>query len=165
MASAQELPFPDATFDKVVCTEVLEHVPDDKRALSEMVRVLKPGGLIAVSVPAYAPEKIFWTISWDYWHSPGGHIRYYQPGEMLARLQESGLNVYAERRRHTIQTLYWLLFCAVGKRNANAPVLRYLNKVTSLYYWRRFKPLEYLEALMNPFMGKDLVFYARKPQR
>jgi len=32
-----------------------------------------------------------------------------------------------------------------------------------LYYWRRLRLLEYLEALTNPFMGKDLVFYGRKP--
>ena len=163
MAAAERLPFPDGTFDKIVCTEVLEHIPEDKGALSEMIRVLKPGGLIAVSVPAYIPEKVFWTLSWDYWHSPGGHIRYYRPGEMLAALRESGLDIYAERRRHTIQTLFWLLRCAVGKRNENSRLLVYLTKVISLYYWRRLRLLEYLEALTNPFMGKDLVFYGRKP--
>ena len=163
MASATRLPFRDGTFDKIVCTEVLEHIPDDKGSISEMLRVLKPGGLIAISVPAYRPEKVFWTVSWDYWHSPGGHIRYYRPGEMLAALQSTGLEIYAERRRHTIQAMYWFLRAVVGKRNENALILRILTKVTSLYYWRRLRALEYLEALMNPFMGKDLVFYGKKP--
>jgi ubiquinone/menaquinone biosynthesis C-methylase UbiE len=45
------LPFPDRTFDKVILAEVLEHLQDDCTGLAEAVRVTKPGGLIAVSVP------------------------------------------------------------------------------------------------------------------
>jgi SAM-dependent methyltransferase len=46
-----ELSFPDATFDVVVCNHVLEHVPDDRRAMSELRRVLKPGGWALLQVP------------------------------------------------------------------------------------------------------------------
>jgi SAM-dependent methyltransferase len=49
--SLTELPFPDAVFDCVLCTEVLEHIEDDKMALSELARVLKPGGQLLISVP------------------------------------------------------------------------------------------------------------------
>ncbi len=44
---ALHLPFPDATFDRVICSEVLEHIPDDLGAMSELARVLKPGGTMA----------------------------------------------------------------------------------------------------------------------
>ncbi|GIW69587.1 MAG: hypothetical protein KatS3mg101_0334 [Patescibacteria group bacterium] len=45
------LKFPDSYFDKIVCTEVLEHVTEDEKAIKELYRVLKPGGTIAITVP------------------------------------------------------------------------------------------------------------------
>ena len=46
-----KLPFPDNTFDKVLMSEVLEHLADDRAAMREVMRVLKPGGVLALSVP------------------------------------------------------------------------------------------------------------------
>jgi SAM-dependent methyltransferase len=56
----QELPFEDVSFDAVICNHVLEHVPDDKKAMSEILRVLKPGGYAILLVPAdFNLEKSF----------------------------------------------------------------------------------------------------------
>jgi ubiquinone/menaquinone biosynthesis C-methylase UbiE len=162
-ADAEHLPFKDGAFDKIVCTEVLEHIPDDKAGIRELVRVLRPGALLAVSVPNYVPEVVFWTISWGYWHSPGGHIRIYQPGEMERALQESGLDVYAQRLRHTIQTIYWFLRCGFGIYNENFFITRYFQKFVQWHYWRRVRLLEHAEAFTNLVFGKDLILYARKP--
>jgi SAM-dependent methyltransferase len=46
-----EIPFPDATFDLIICNHVLEHIQDDRRAMSELYRVLKPTGKALVQVP------------------------------------------------------------------------------------------------------------------
>ena len=46
-----DMPFPDESFDGVVCTHVLEHVGDDRKAMAELHRVLRPGGWVVVSVP------------------------------------------------------------------------------------------------------------------
>ena len=51
---ATRLPFADASFDAVITSEVLEHIPDDTGALAEMVRVLRPGGTFAATVPSVA---------------------------------------------------------------------------------------------------------------
>lgn len=51
--SADALPFPDASFDTVLCTQVLEHVPKPDAVLEECARVLRPGGTLIVSVPQY----------------------------------------------------------------------------------------------------------------
>jgi ubiquinone/menaquinone biosynthesis C-methylase UbiE len=48
------MPFPDASFGTVVCTEVLEHIPEPARALAEIERVLRPGGMLIGSVPAHS---------------------------------------------------------------------------------------------------------------
>ncbi|GAC1654821.1 MAG: hypothetical protein NVS9B1_06650 [Candidatus Dormibacteraceae bacterium] len=50
-ASITDLPQPDASFELVVCTEVLEHITDDRRAIAELARVLTPGGRLVISVP------------------------------------------------------------------------------------------------------------------
>ncbi len=54
---ALALPFPDESFDVVIISEVMEHIHDDKGVLAEMVRVLKPGGRIAITVPRYGPRR------------------------------------------------------------------------------------------------------------
>ncbi len=53
-ADVCRLPFEDSAFDKVLCSEVLEHVEDDHGAVSEFARVLRPGGLLVVTVPSEA---------------------------------------------------------------------------------------------------------------
>jgi SAM-dependent methyltransferase len=63
-ADAGRLPFPDDTFDKIVLSEVLEHLPDDRAALLEVRRVLKPGGVIAITVPNRDYPILWDPINW-----------------------------------------------------------------------------------------------------
>jgi SAM-dependent methyltransferase len=57
-ASLEQLPFASESFDVVLCNHVLEHVPDDRRALGELHRVLNPGGWAIVQVPiAYDHDR------------------------------------------------------------------------------------------------------------
>lgn len=86
---ALNLPFPDESFDVVIISEVMEHIPDDKGVLAEMVRVLKPGGRIAITVPRYGPEKVCWTLSDAYHEVEGGHIRIYRADELLGKIRGS----------------------------------------------------------------------------
>ena len=53
---AVQLPFAAESFDRVIASEVMEHVPDDVAALAELTRVLRPGGTIAVTVPRWLPS-------------------------------------------------------------------------------------------------------------
>ena len=75
--AGERLPFADAAFDRVICTETLEHVDDDAVLARELVRVLKPGGILAVSVPDEYSEKVFWKLSKNYRTHAGGHVRIY----------------------------------------------------------------------------------------
>lgn len=68
VAVAEELPFDDAEFDVILCTQVLEHVDDPVRVLSEIYRVLAPGGVVFLSthgVFLYHPDPP--TSDRDYW--------------------------------------------------------------------------------------------------
>lgn len=58
------MPYGDATFDKIVLSEVLEHVPDDRGALLEVKRILKPGGLVAITVPNHDYPLLWDPINW-----------------------------------------------------------------------------------------------------
>lgn len=67
ICSATDLTFPDSSFDTVVSTEVLEHIPEPQRAMNEMCRVLKPGGFLILSTPMYWPRH---EMPYDYFRYP-----------------------------------------------------------------------------------------------
>ena len=116
---ATKLPFEDNTFDCVVTSEVLEHIQDDVNVISELHRVLKPGGSLGVTVPSWWPEKINWMLS-DEYHAPksvGGHVRIYSATELKAKLRSAGLEVIDSHHAHALHSPYWWLKCAVGPRN------------------------------------------------
>jgi ubiquinone/menaquinone biosynthesis C-methylase UbiE len=163
VADAQHLPFKDGTFDKVLCTEVLEHIPDDKLGIRELYRVAKFGAGLAVSVPRYWPERVFWTLSWEYWHTPGGHVRTYRPGEMYRYLTAQGFDIETMRYRHSFQAIYWFLRCTFGKNNEGRLLPRTMFHFINWYHRLRPKLIEQIEATLNLVAGKDMVHYGRKP--
>lgn len=61
--SCTQLPFPEGSFDIVTALDVLEHVPDDRAATEEMIRVLKPGGLLVLTVPALMSLWSDWDVA------------------------------------------------------------------------------------------------------
>ena len=160
--TAYGLPFADATFDAVVAAEVLEHLPDDRLAMSELVRVLKPGGRLAVTVPRWFPEKVCWALSDAYHEVEGGHIRVYSRREMVGKLRDAGAVPTELHHAHALHAPYWWLKCAVGVDNENAPVKAYKK----LLEWDIMKApalTRISETLLNPVLGKSLVVYATKP--
>jgi SAM-dependent methyltransferase len=75
--------FEPATFDIILCSEVLEHVPEDDKAVSELRRVLKPGGVLVATVPY---QKRYWAEDDEY----VAHVRRYDPGELEQKLRHAG---------------------------------------------------------------------------
>ncbi len=110
VADAQHLPFHDAAFDAVVCTETLEHVQDDVTAMREVARVLRPGGLLLASVPSHFTEQAYWRLSPGYLEIPGGHVRIYTPRLVTQRLRSAGFRVRSLRYVHFLDSLFWLRF-------------------------------------------------------
>jgi SAM-dependent methyltransferase len=157
------LPFADGTFDLLICSEVLEHIPDHRRAISEMVRVLKPGAQLALSVPRRGPEALCWALSRDYRHAPGGHVRIYRFEDLVALLTNYGLIHRHTHYAHCLHTPYWWLKCLLGlQRDRIWPVRLYHRFLT----WEMFqKPrlVHLLERFFDPLMGKSVVLYFTKP--
>lgn len=100
-ASVDALPFPGATFDTVICSEVIEHVPDDPKVLGELTRVLKPGGTLVLGTPDYG-RGLWHVVEWIYGRlAPGGyadeHITRFDRKGLEARLASLGYDVLACR--------------------------------------------------------------------
>lgn len=108
---ASRLPFRDRAFDAVICTETLEHLPDDAGAIGEIARVLTRGGLLLGAVPSHFTELLYWKLSYAYWHTPGGHVRIYRPAQLAGQLRAAGLRLADVRYVHFIDSLVWLRFC------------------------------------------------------
>ena len=162
---ALRLPFADNTFDRIICSEVFEHIPDDEGAMAELARVLKPGGILAATVPAWFPEKVCWALSAEY-HAPlaaGGHVRVYTEPLFRHRLTEAGLKPQSSHRAHALHAPYWWLKCIVGVSNDIHPLVQAYHK---LLVWDIAKApalTRTAERLLNPVLGKSIVVYSRKP--
>jgi SAM-dependent methyltransferase len=161
--TAYSLPFADGAFDRVIAAEVLEHLPADTDAMSELFRVLKPGGLMAVTVPRWLPEKVCWALSDAYHEVEGGHVRIYKGSQLRERLEGTGLVYEGEHHAHGLHAPYWWLKCAVGVSNDSNPLVRAYHR---LLVWDMVKqPLatRIAERVLQPLVGKSLVVYLRKP--
>jgi ubiquinone/menaquinone biosynthesis C-methylase UbiE len=108
---ATRLPFRDAALEAVICTETLEHLPDDAGAMTEIRRVLMDGGMLHGAVPSHFTERLYWALSPGYRNAPGGHVRIYEPSRLLARLARTGLNVTDMQYVHFVDSIVWLRFC------------------------------------------------------
>ncbi len=164
-----KLPFPDASFDRIIASEILEHIDDDVAALEELVRVLRPGGTFAATVPATLPEQICWKIT-DGYHAPkveGGHVRIYARGELADRMRDAGLDVYDQHRAHALHTPYWWLRCAVGPQNDvnTNPLTKAYNKLLEWDIMKQPTITKVADRALNPVLGKSLIVYGVKPIR
>jgi SAM-dependent methyltransferase len=158
----QHLPFRDNDFDLVICAEVLEHLPDHQAAVYEIIRVLKPGKDVVVSVPRYLPERICWSLSENYHNANNGHIRIYKTKELKTLLEDAGTKAWALHWAHSLHTPYWWLKCLVGPTRDDSVVVNLYHRFLVWDIMKRPRIIRFLENLLNPLLGKSLVLYLRK---
>lgn len=107
-ADATNLPLKNETFDRIIATEILEHIPDDQKAISEMFRVLKPGGIAMITVPnknyPFFWDPLNWTlericgrhIPSNIWWLAGiwaDHVRLYGENELRKKIEKEGFKI------------------------------------------------------------------------
>ena len=157
--SGLQLPFADNTFDKVICAEVLEHVPQYQHMLAEIRRVLKPGGIFAVSVPRWFPEWICWRLSDEYHEVEGGHVRIFTAGELRSAIEGRRMRRFARHWAHSLHVPYWWLRCLFWDTGEDATLVRMYHRFLVWDLMQKPVITRLLDRLLNPIMGKSIVMY------
>jgi SAM-dependent methyltransferase len=159
-ADAQQLPIKSDSFDAVVTLDTIEHIPDDHAAMKEIMRVLKPGGLVLINVPAYQ-----WL--WGPHDVALMHQRRYNRTRVRKLLEDSGLRV--ERVSYHIFLLFPLVLLSrlLGKLRRGTPEARLPN--VSAFGGVILQKIQQLEAKMiRKFdlpWGSSVVAIAYKPEQ
>ena len=162
-ADIRALPFPSHFFHTVICSEVMEHIPEHHRAADELVRVLKPGGHLVVSVPRYFPERICWALSREYHKANQGHVRIYRKHRLIAMIEDIGPILYRTHYAHSLHSPYWWLKCLVGPTREDSLPVNLYHRFLTWDIMRRPSLTRQLDRFLNPILGKSLVLYFKKP--
>jgi ubiquinone/menaquinone biosynthesis C-methylase UbiE len=161
-ADITRLPFDDNTFDLVLCSEVMEHIPDQQKAASEILRVLKPGHNLVVSVPRFWPECICWALSDEYFNANQGHIRIYTKKELVSLIESKGARFLKGHHAHSIHSPYWWLKCYVGPTREDSKAVNLYKRFLTWDILQKPFITRFMDKLLNPLMGKSLVLYFKK---
>ena len=138
VGDARAIPIEADVFDLVLCVHVLEHVEEDRRVMSEMHRVLKPGGIAIVTVPlrldrpTHEDPSITDPLEQERLFGEQGHVRWY--GRDLGdRLADAGFEVVLDlasdvpetiRRRYGLRTDENIFHCVKSTAPVSPPVVR-----------------------------------------
>jgi len=163
------LRFPDNYFDKIVCTEVLEHIEEDEKAIKELYRVLKPGGTIAITVPnknyplLWDPlNKIRETLGLGHFNPMSGfwggiwakdHKRLYLPQDLKNLVERAGFHVQDLRVLTHYGVPFNHLILYIGKTlYTRFPVPADLKKSMEKFDWNEQpKKRGVMSTLINAF--------------
>ena len=159
VGDALATPFEDASMDMVVCSEVLEHIPDYKAALSEIRRILRPGGTFAMSVPRSWPERICWWLDERYQNQPGGHLRIFAAQDLRQEIEREGFHHFRTHFAHGLHSPYWWLQCAFWDQRDSSPIIRSYRRFLEWDILEQPPLTRYMEAVAGPLMGKSVVMY------
>ena len=163
VGNIKNIPIENASLDAVMCSEVLEHVDSPKESSQELVRVLKPGGLMALSVPRYLPELICWKLSKEYSKTPGGHVRIFKHSQLRDLAVNNGLQYQSFHWAHGLHSPYWWLQCLFWNTRETSYAIKLYHKLLVWDLMKRPLFTRLLEMILQPLIGKSLVMYFRKP--
>lgn len=180
VSSGEKIPFKDNYFDEVHCYEVLEHVNDLNKTLSEIKRVLKRGGEFFLSVPLEESEKILQKYNKNYMKQIG-HKRMFSRNKIILILNKNGFEIIKYDRLNSMNHLFWKylfkkkikILDQNGKTESNPPIwLRSINvffyRSSYHFYLGEKKPLKKFVHLIcifgSPF-GKILDFLLLNKQQ
>jgi SAM-dependent methyltransferase len=163
VGDALALPYPDGTFDCVIASEILEHVPADNTVIDELIRVLKVGGSLAVTVPRWLPERLCWLLSDDYHSNEGGHIRIYRADRLRAKIADRGMTFTHGHHSHALHAPFWWLKCIVGVDNSEHRAVVAYHKMLVWDMMQRPLLTRLAESTLNPLIGKSVALYFEKP--
>lgn len=162
---ATRLPFADASFDKIICSEVLEHIENYSAVLAELYRVLKPNGTLAVSVPRAWPEKICWQLSNAYHQVEGGHIRIFNASMLRREIENLNFECTHRYWAHALHSPFWWLKCLWWNSQDTSRIIKIYHRLLVWDLMQKPWLTQTLEKILNPVLGKSVVMHFRKTEK
>ena len=163
VSDANPLPLLDEEFDKVICTEVMEHVDDPERFLAELVRVGKPGALYLLSVPDPASEKVQQLVAPPLYFEKPHHIRIFSRDAFRDLVNQSGLIVEKQTTYGFFWSIFWAFFwtCDQDLDQPWHPLLRHWGATWETLLSMRDGPR--IKQALDEALPKSQLIIARKP--
>jgi len=170
LSQCDPIPLDDNTADVLICTEVLEHVPDPKQFLGELIRVTRPGGNMLITVPDARSEAfVAATAPLEYFQEPN-HIRVYNKEGFRALIDEAGLEVVDHRFIGGFWSVYWPLAWLNAKEsdgelpfNSDHPMVQHW--VATWHEVQKHPQGHKIRDALNQLLPKSQSILCRKPQR
>lgn len=163
LADAQNIPFKDKTFDKIVMIEILEHIPNTHKTLKEISRILKDNGSLCISIPTCFTEQIFGRVHPDYFRY-SGHVKIIKDKEFINELLKADFSVYKIRRESFEWGLYWL-YHSIRKTKFDVTGTPEGGFHKSKDFFRKIMnvlTILKIDRIGNTFFPKSLYFYCKK---
>lgn len=163
VSHADSLPLPDGIASRILCTEVLEHVDDPDRVLSELFRIGQPGALYLLTAPDPQVEHLQKRIAPPLYFQKPNHVRIIERPDFVAMAERAGL-IVEERTQHGFYwSIWWTLFwsCGVDLAKPDHPVLNHWTET-----WRALLSTQQgtqLKKELDAFLPKSQAIIARKP--
>jgi 2-polyprenyl-3-methyl-5-hydroxy-6-metoxy-1,4-benzoquinol methylase len=149
-----DLPYESDSFDLALCLEVLEHIEDDQRAIREIARVLKPGGVLIAAVP--------YTYYWPQYQTLLGHFRHYTRESFTARMKDNGFSEVVDylpnyhnwhqayTRRYTLARAQHVLFGGLlGQKSLYEFKWPWQTGPALDQLWKKLEPLRLRDAQLD----------------
>lgn len=158
------LPIKDCTFDKVIATEVLEHVDDPRSFMEELVRVGKPGAQYLLAVPGEASESVQQVLAPPAYFEKPNHIRIFRAQQFEDLVKTSGLIVESQHTYGFYHSIWWSLFWTCD-HDLSEPWHPLLHQWTDL--WKNIlnsRDGAKIKRALDRALPKSQVLVARKPR-
>ena len=162
---ATRLPFADNSFDKIICSEVLEHIENYSDVLREILRVLKPNGTLAISVPRAWPEKICWRLCSAYHAVEGGHIRIFNASKLRNEIENLNFTFTHRYWAHALHSPFWWLKCLWWGSQEKSRIIKMYHRLLVWDLMEKPWITQTLEKILNPLLGKSVVMHFRKMEK
>lgn len=162
-SDANPLPLPSAFFDKIINTEVLEHVDDPAQFLRELVRVGKPGALYLLAVPHSASEGVQKLLAPAVHFEKPNHIRIFTPESFTTLVQDAGLKIERTMNYGFFASVFWAFFwtCDQDLDAPRHPLLQSWEQTWKMMLSMRDGPR--IQQALDAMLPKSQVIIARKP--
>jgi SAM-dependent methyltransferase len=168
-ADVRRTPFRPLHFTKLICTEVLEHLPDPLNAVKEFHRLLKPEGICVIAVPTRLSERLYAMLNPKYSQNEQQHISILKREQWLSLFRKAGFEIITVKNENFQPALYWIFRNVFPIRYDPSSGLVLEKRLFDRIFWRvawllNIFTLGGFDRLGNKIFPKSWYFYLRKSQ-